>query len=120
MANVKGFRDLEVWRLSVEVSVAVYQATQLFPRSEVYGLASQMQRASVSIASNIAEGQARQHTAEFIQFLSIAKGSVAELETQTIIAARLGYLPDESETSLLAKLDSVAKMLWKLQSALRR
>jgi four helix bundle protein len=117
---VRSFRDLMVWQLSVELSVVVYGVTKSFPKSEIYGLSSQMQRAAVSIASNIAEGQARQHTAEFIPFISIARGSVAELETQSIIAERLGYISPEPAKDLSRRLESISKMLRKLQIALRK
>ena len=86
MTEIKSYKDLIVWQKSIELTKAVYTITADFPKSETYALTSQMQRAAVSIASNIAEGHTRNHTNEFIQFLSIANGSVSELETQIIIA----------------------------------
>jgi four helix bundle protein len=83
--------DLEVWKKSIDLTTTVYGLTAGFPREEMYGLTSQMRRAAVSIASNIAEGSARGTTRDFRQFVKIAKGSNAELETQLIVSARLGF-----------------------------
>jgi four helix bundle protein len=85
----QSYRDLLVWQKSVALCVQVYKVCETFPKSELYGLAGQMKRAAVSIPSNIAEGQGRQHTGEFIQFLAVANGSLAELDTQRIIAESL-------------------------------
>src|SRR5438128_6766610 len=93
----QSYRDLVVWQKGIELCVRVYEVCQAFLRSEMYGLADQMKRASVSVPSNIAEGQGRQHLGEFRHFLSIANGSLAELDTQRIIAERLAFLsPTES------------------------
>ena len=89
---VKHYRELIVWQKSMDLVTQVYRLTRLFPREELYGLTNQIRRAAVSIPSNIAEGQARQSTAEFRNFLSIAQGSLAELETQILIAVNLNYL----------------------------
>ena len=97
-----------------------YGATKAFPKSELYGLTSQLQRSAVSIPSNIAEGQARQHTKEFLQFLAIASGSVAELETQLLIAVRLEYISKETAAELLALAGSVGRMLRGLRNSLER
>jgi len=87
---VQSFRDLLVWQRSIQLSVTVYRLTKEFPREELYGLTSQMRRSAVSLASNIAEGHARQSTGEYRQFLGIARGSNAELQTQIEIARALG------------------------------
>ena len=95
MAEVRksrSYRDLEVWKLSIELVKAIYQITAQFPASEKFGLIQQIRRAAVSIPSNIAEGQFRNSTKEFKQFLAIALGSAAELETQLIIAKEIDYL----------------------------
>ena len=89
---VKSYRELIVWRKGIESVKTVYITVQRFPREEVYGLADQLKRASVSIPSNIAEGQARQSTKEFRQFLFIALGSLAEVDTQLVIAHELGFI----------------------------
>lgn len=78
--NIKSYRDLEVWQKAMDLVVVCYEITKEFPKNEIYGLTSQLQRAAVSIPTNIAEGQARQYTKEFIQYLSISYGSIAELE----------------------------------------
>jgi four helix bundle protein len=85
----KSFRELKVWQLSVELSLTIYQLTAGFPKHELYGITSQMRRAAVSIASNIAEGSARSTRKDFKQFVLIAKGSVCELQTQLLIAEKL-------------------------------
>jgi four helix bundle protein len=107
----KSYRDLEVWQKAMTVAKMVYQATAGFPGEEKFGLVNQMRRAAVSIPSNIAEGHARSSTVEFQRFLSIAMGSVAELETQVILSYELGYLADENQQELLKELDDIGKML---------
>ena len=87
--QIKSFRDLRVWQAGIELVLAVYELTSKFPRHEVYGLSSQMQRAAVSVPSNIAEGHTRESTKEYLQHLSIAQASLAELETQLEIAKQL-------------------------------
>jgi four helix bundle protein len=87
---VQSFRDLEVWKKSVQMAVTVYRLTREFPKEETYGLTSQMRRAAVSIPSNIAEGHGRLNTGEYRQFLGIARGSNFELQTQLEIARELG------------------------------
>jgi four helix bundle protein len=88
----RSYRELLVWQKAKALAVAVYRRTERFPRSEIYGLASQLRRAAVSIASNIAEGQGRLTPGEFCQFLGRARGSLLELDTQFAIATDLGYL----------------------------
>ncbi|TLS66752.1 four helix bundle protein [Mariprofundus erugo] len=89
--------DLQVWQLGMRLVKEVYSVTRTFPESERFGLCSQMQRASVSIPSNIAEGAGRNGEKEFLQFLSIARGSLCELETQLMISHELGYVREEKE-----------------------
>ncbi len=88
------YKDLIVWEKSIELCIDIYKATDRYPKSELYGLTSQTRRSVVAIPSNIAEGQRRGHKQEFIQFLCISFGSGAELETQLIIANKIGYLSD--------------------------
>jgi len=92
METIKTHRDLDVWKLSVEFAIEVYRITNHFPIEEKFGLSNQLRRAAVSISSNIAEGAARNHSKEFLQFLFHSLGSVAEIETQLLIASDLGYL----------------------------
>ncbi len=86
------FREMRVWQLGMDLVEAVYEATLSFPKHEVFGLSSQIQRAAISIPSNIAEGHQRDHTREYLRHISIARGSLAEVETQCEIAFRLGYI----------------------------
>jgi len=95
MRAVRSFRDLIVWQLAVELTVAVYGLTRDFPREEIYGLTSQIRRACVSVASNIAEGHGRNSTGEFRQFLGVARGSNFEVQTQLILSRRLQFGGDE-------------------------
>ena len=117
-ASIKSFRDLRVWHAAMDVVERVYLLTQKFPKYELYGLASQMQRAAVSIPSNIAEGHTRAHSKEYLQPLSIARSSLAELETQLEIAARLRYCSTEELTDFLAQLDSLGRQLSTLRNVL--
>jgi four helix bundle protein len=114
---VKSFRDLEVWRLGLDLAETVYRCTAAFPKIETYGLAAQMRRAAVSVPSNIAEGRARNSSKEFLQYLSIARGSLAELETQLELAVRLGYGSAEVQ-SVLTQSNMLGKRLNCLQQAL--
>lgn len=116
--QVKCYTDLIVWQKAMDLVQQVYQATKAFPKEEIYGLTNQVRRAAVSIPSNIAEGQARQSTAEFNNFLSIARGSLAEVETQLLIAARLNYLSQEQMIPIMALHQEVSKMLPALMSKL--
>ena len=96
-------KDLGIWKLGIELVEKVYKTTAEYPKEEVYGLTNQMRRASVSIPSNISEGAARSSKKEFIQFLYVALGSLAELETETIISEKLGYLQNDERMELIEK-----------------
>ncbi len=102
----------------MEIVQAIYAITQGFPKHELYGLASQIQRAAVSVPSNIAEGHARESTKEYLQHVSIAQASVAELETQLEIAKRLGYISSDEYDALLNQLSQLGKQLYALRNAL--
>ena len=91
MEKIKSYKDLQVWRESMEFAVDVYRLTENFPHSDLYGLTRQIRRSSVSVPSNIAEGSGRKYTKEYVHFLHISKGSLLELETQLEISNRLGY-----------------------------
>ena len=114
--NAANFKDLLVWQKGMSIAKMVYELTRSFPSDERFGLVSQMRRAAVSIPSNIAEGQARHTTGEFIQFLSHAEGSLAELETQLRLAVELRFAPNDAAELLLALMEEERKML----NALRR
>ena len=114
-------KDLVVWQEGMDFVVDIYHVTGNFPREEIYSLTNQIRRAAVSIPSNIAEGAARKNTKEFIQFLHIALGSMAELETQIIIAERLGYMTDSKQGTIVGtKLQGIRKMLVALIRSLTR
>ena len=115
---IKGHRDLDVWKKSLDLVEELYRCTRNFPKEEIYALTSQVRRAVISIPSKIAEGAARNSKKEFIQFLHIALGSAAELETHLIIASRLGYLIDPTEYQI--KLDEIKRMLLGLLAYLKK
>lgn len=114
-----GYQDLKVWQLGVEITLETYRLTNSFPSREVYGLASQMRRAAVSIPSNIAEGKSRGHTKDLIRFLSISRGSVSELETQLIVAEKLAYVSKHDFSRVMKMLDEESRMLASLRRTLR-
>jgi len=112
--KIKNFRDLDVWKKGIEIVKDVYAAVSTFPKQELYGLISQMQRCSVSIPSNIAEGFNRLYNKEYKQFLYVALGSCAELETLIEIAGELKYINGQRKVFLLEKLDHASRMLGNL------
>ncbi len=114
--KVEGYRDLIVWQKSIVLVKQVYQLTQNFPDDEKFGLVSQMRRAAVSIPSNIAEGQARRTTGDYVRFVSIAKGSLAELDTQLIVAIELSFCTRIQTKEVFLLMVEIRKML----NALRR
>ncbi|HLO05120.1 MAG TPA: four helix bundle protein [Terriglobales bacterium] len=105
------YREIKVWQKAIELVVDIYSCTRSFPREELYGLAGQLRRAAVSIASNIAEGKGRRTDREFLQFLHHARGSVFEVETQLTIASRLGYMPEAEVLRLGHSASEIARML---------
>lgn len=111
MNMITHFKDLIVWQKSMDLVLEIYRLTRLLLQEERYALSDQLRRAAVSIPSNIAEGQARIHTKEFANSLSIAKGSSAELETQLLICSRLNYLSDEQIEISVNLINEVGKML---------
>ena len=112
----QGYRDLVVWQQAMDVAVETYRLTSSFPKEEMFGLTSQMRRAAVSIASNIAEGEGRKSKNEFSLFLGIALGSKSELETQLILSERVNLLKTTDTEPIKKSLDDIGKML----TALRR
>jgi four helix bundle protein len=116
--EVRSYRDLTIWQKSIELVTVINGLTEQFPKHETYGLANQPRRSSVSVPSNIAEGQARQHTGDFRQFLFTALGSLAEVDTQIIIAMRLNYLQSEDVTGVQNQIIELRKMIHGLISKL--
>ena len=117
---MRGFRELRVWQGGMDLVESIYRATACFPKQEVYGLTSQLRRAAVSIPANIAEGQSREHLKEYLNFLSIAQGSVGELETELEIAGRLQYIPPETLDALISQLSSLGRQIRALRMALAK
>ena len=115
---VKSYKELIVWQKGMDLVETVYKATAKFPKEELYGLSSQLRRAVVSVASNIAEGQGRKSTKEFMRHLSIAYGSLVEAETQLEIARRLEYLEEPEYITMMESAGEIARMLNGLNSAL--
>src|SRR5437867_13258940 len=109
--KTQSYRDLLVWQKGIELAKLLYPLSAKFPSEEKFGLISQIRRAAVSIPSNIAEGQARHTTGEFIQFISHAEGSVAELDTQLILSNELRFCDHVSTAPVFALIDELRRML---------
>ncbi|HCO97028.1 MAG TPA: four helix bundle protein [Phycisphaerales bacterium] len=109
--KIRTYRDLDIWKASIQLVKDVYKLTEQFPKQEVYGLVSQMRRAGISIPSNVAEGFRRYHNKEYKQFLYVSLGSCAELETQTTIAKELEYISEDKEAMILERLDHICRMI---------
>lgn len=119
MGVVKSFRDLIVWQKSMDLVAECYRLTDAFPAREIYGLSSQLRRAAVSIPANISEGYGRQHRREYVQFLSVAAGSLAELETHLLLAERLKFASRQDLGPAMSQLDEVSRMLHALIRSLK-
>jgi len=109
-----------VWQFAMELAVKCYQTTKGFPKEELFGLTSQIRRSAASIPANIAEGQGREHTKEFLNHLSIARGSLMELETHLMLSQRVGVLQQAELQSLLALSDRISRMLSGLRRVLEK
>ena len=116
--QIGSYRELRVWQLAMAIVIEVYRVTRSFPSEEKFGLIAQLRRAAVAISSNIAEGRSRLGPAEFRRFVSIARGSVAEVETQRAVAVALGYVAADEIATLSAQLDELSKMLFSLYRSL--
>jgi four helix bundle protein len=115
----QSFRDLLVWQKAMQLTVAIYRLTQGFPREEIYGLTSQIRRAAVSVPSNIAEGQGRLNSAEFRQFLGVARGSICEVQTQLEIARALQFGTPELLNDAESLSHEVGKMIYSFLESLK-
>ena len=109
--TVKQYQDLIAWQKAIELVIEIYRASSGFRRDEMYGLTSQLRRAAVSVPSNIAEGQGRASSGEFIQFLCHAGGSLFELETQVVVAHKLSYLSDAQSAMLAGRISELGRIL---------
>ncbi len=114
----RSYKDLQVWQKAIDFVTVVYRLTEKFPSTETYGLALQLRRASVSVPSNIAEGSAKRSSIDFTRFINIARGSIAEIETQLIIAERLKYITEIELKSVSMTLEEINKMLFGLGTSL--
>ncbi|MEK7242082.1 MAG: four helix bundle protein [Planctomycetota bacterium] len=117
--GIKSFRDLEIWKRSISLAKKIYQISEAFPKTELYGLTTQLRRAAISIPSNIAEGHTRRHTKEFRQFLHVALGSLAEVETLLVLAIELKFIQQESAVPLQKEIEELSKMTNALLSKLK-
>ena len=118
--KIKHYQQLDVWKKSIDLIVKCYSETQKFPSNEIYGLTSQIRRAAISIAANIAEGQSRWSTKDFLRHLSISHGSLSELETHFIIAQRLEYIDESILEELLSQTAEIGRMINGLKSSLSK
>jgi len=117
---IKSYRDLKVWEKAMDLVVESYRLTRLLPKSEAYGLVSQIQRAAVSIPANIAEGHGRDHLGDYLHHLSMAKGSLMELETHLLIASRLSYVSKNDLEPTFARTAELGRMLEGLSKNLKK
>jgi len=118
--GTQNYKDLLVWQKGIALAKVIYRLTQSFPAEEKFGLVSQMRRAAVSIPSNLAEGQARHTRGEFVQFISHAEGSSAELDTQVILAVELGFCKKATAIPAYELIDEIRRMLNALRRAISR
>jgi len=120
MSSINSYRDLVVWQEAMELAVAVYRLTASLPRDEIYGVSSQLKRSAVSVPANIAEGYGRDSKGAYIQYLRVAQGSLKEFETHLLLTERVGLLVTNSIEPLLAKSESIGKMLRSLIRSLEK
>ncbi len=117
---MQSHKDLNVWKMSIDFAEDVYTITKQYPKEEMYGMVSQMRRAATSIPMNIAEGYARSTDKENIHFLYIAAGSAAEVDTQLILSERLGYIDEETSSTMQGQVTSIRKMLSSLIASIKK
>jgi len=117
--RINSYRDPRVWRDSMDLAEMMYRVTDGFPRRETYGLASQLRRAAVSVPSDVAEGHTRERTGEYLQYISVAQGSLSEMETQTELAGRFGYVPQQRLDGILGRTAALRRQLYALRNALK-
>ena len=118
--KVRNYQELIIWQRAMDLVETVYKASKCFPREELYALTSQVRRAAISIPSNIAEGQGRRTTSDFLRHLSIAYGSLREVETQLLIAGRLNYLTASQVETVMNRAGEVGRLLNGLMNSLSR
>jgi four helix bundle protein len=116
----KDLKGLDAWSVAMDFATDVYRSSAQFPKEETFGLRLQLRRASVSIASNVAEGHGRIRNADYARFVLVARGSLKEAETQVILASRLGYIPQDAECRLTAQTERLSELLGGLHRSLRQ
>jgi len=119
-SGIQSYRDLKVWQTAMDIAENCYKLTRQFPRDELYGMTSQVRRSAASVAANIAEGHGRNSRGEYIQFLRVAQGSLKELETHLILAARVGLIRNDLIAQVLEQTEGLGKMLRALIRSLER
>lgn len=117
---VRSYQELETWQVAMKLVAELYRVTREFPKEEIYGLTNQLRRAAVSVPSNIAEGQGRNSTAEFLRHLSIVRGSLYEVETQLLIARQLNYLNEQDAEKMNTLTTSAGRLLNALARSLQK
>lgn len=117
--NIFNYKELDVWKKSFKLTLEIYKITEPYPKYELYGLTSQIRRAAVSIPSNIAEGHSRSGTKEFIHYISMAYGSLSELETQILLSKELGYIEENNMKFILNNISEIGRMLNGLRNSLK-
>ena len=117
---IQSYRDLVAWQKAMDLVETIYHLSKQFPKEELYGLTSQIRRAAISIPSNVAEGHARLSKGEFCQFIGHARGSLAEVSTQVLLALRLGFIKQSDADIALASADEVGRILNGLLASLRK
>jgi len=115
---LRSYRELKVWQAGVRLVTLSYRITRRFPKPELYGLTSQIRRSAVSIPANIAEGYGRSHRGDYLRYLSVANGSLKELETEMLIAGELGYVPPEEASRFCERAEELGRMLGSLRRSL--
>ncbi len=112
--NIQSYKDLKVWQKSVDLVTEIYSITKAFPKEEMYGIVSQLRRAAASVPANISEGAVRNSEKEYVRFLYISQGSLAELDTFILISKNLGYVNEEKCDELINRMEEIKKMLYGL------
>ncbi|WP_420577625.1 four helix bundle protein [Ekhidna sp.] len=115
---MNNFRELKVWQRAIDLATLIYSLTKSFPESEKYGLTSQLQRATISVSSNIAEGSGRQTKPDFKHFLSISLGSLYEIESQLVVSHKLKYISEKEVNMAITEVSEIQKMIYSLRSKL--
>ncbi len=118
--TIQSFRDLEVWKLAMDLAAECYRVTKAFPKDELFGMTSQIRRSAASIPANIAEGHGREHTKEFLNHLSIARGSLMEVQTHLLLCQRVGLVSETELNQLMPSCERISQMISRLRLSLER